>query len=81
MHNQDDREYYLRRAQEELDFGDAARDAAVSAIHYELATRYALLTDDRTARNPHMALVEGGRFSTCSPAGPSSDTTAQERVA
>ena len=78
MLNQRDREYYLRRVQAELDLGDAAPNAHVSAIHYELAAHYSLLTADRTAGSPHLTLVEGGLSSVCPPIEQDVARTAQE---
>ncbi len=81
MLNPKDREYYLRRAQEELDLGDAALNASVSAIHYEMAARYSLLTADRTAASPNLTLVEGGLLSAYHPVEKSPVPTAQECMA
>lgn len=49
-----DRDYYLHRAQVELQRGDSAVNKRVAASHYELALRYSMLTADRTAKKGHL---------------------------
>ncbi len=60
MPSRNNREYYMRRAQDELDLGDAASDARVSAIHYELAARYSLFVAEQPDGLLRMTLIHGG---------------------
>lgn len=55
----DDHAYHAKRAEEELECGDQAVNACISAIHYELAYRHSLLAARRTHAPPTLTLVPG----------------------
>lgn len=42
---ENDREYYANRADQEYENGDRAPSPAIAAIHFDLAYRYALLSN------------------------------------
>jgi hypothetical protein len=47
-----DRDYFARRALEEIERGERAASATVAAIHYDMALRYSNLAADAPDERP-----------------------------
>ena len=55
-----DKVYFARRAVEEIERGEQAANAALAAIHYEMALRYSMLASEVPSRQPKLRLIHGG---------------------
>jgi len=53
-----DRDYFARRAREEIERGEQAANAAIAAIHYDMALRYSNLAAQAPAEKPVLTLVD-----------------------
>ncbi len=56
-----DRDYFARRALEEIERGEQAASAAIAAIHYDMALRYSNLAADEPAASPALTLIHGAK--------------------
>ena len=61
MSNPDDQTFYSRRIAEEMERGDRAIDAAIAAIHYELAHRYSILAASAGRGTAAVTVVNGAK--------------------
>jgi excinuclease UvrABC nuclease subunit len=61
MPRPDDHGYYSRRAADEVERGNRAANAAIAAIHYELAQRYSRLAAKSGMAPPKLTPIDGGK--------------------
>ena len=61
MPRTDDRSYYSRRTAEERERSDQAISAIVAAVHFELATRYAILAARSGTGTATLTVVDCGK--------------------
>jgi len=54
-----DKVYFARRAVDEIERGEQAANAALAAIHYEMALRYSMLAAEVPSRRPKLTLIHG----------------------